>query len=383
MISDKNEVKELMEQPQFETPQSLPIALYPLTRNQQAAIQLYDIGFNVMPIPRVGMEHGGKKPPYGKFSFLFTTRLGRSSLPLLFDRSDIAVICGRLSNNLFILDCDKPQTFSWIGQELEKHNINAWVTESVRGGHYWLLSTEGEVRNATPIAGLDILGNHKYVVAPPSVHPSGLIYQWIKRDGILPPAVFLDKLPFLEGLSLIKARRALLPTVAKSVLIDKNLGNYQSNSEAELAAAMSLAKGGYSDEEIISIFEKYNPSHYASKKDSSSWFQRYILPKAFAYSNSAPNSNKLASWANSRPWPGRTGETDKSVFLALCHRAKLDGREHFRASVREVAELAHIEKMTAQRSLIRLIQDGLITKVGRDRLSNATLYQFPTGLGEP
>lgn len=375
MSSSKTDVNELKEHSRAEAPKSQPVILYPLTRIQQAAIQLYDLGFNVMPIPRVGMEHGGKKPPYGKFSVLFSSRLGRSSLATLFERSNLAVICGRLSKNLFILDCDKQQTFKWIGQELANHKIDPWVTESARGGHYWLLSSEGEVINTAPLVGLDILGNHKYVVAPPSVHPTGVIYEWVKQHGSLPPAISLERLSFLEGVTLVKEKKGHLPPVAHRVLEEGNTEGYLSNSEAELASALSLAKVGYIKDEIISIFEKCNPPHFTSKKNPTGWLQRYLLPKAFEYANSAPNPTKRISWAKSRPWPGRTGETDKRVFLALCYRAQLDGQRKFRASVREVSELANIDKKTANRSLKRLMPD-LISWVGKDSKSGANLYCF-------
>jgi len=78
---------------------------------QQSAMELFDAGFNVMPIPRVGMEYDGEKPPYGPFSMLFATRLDRAGLPILFDRSNLAVIVGRLSHNLFVLDCDEARAF--------------------------------------------------------------------------------------------------------------------------------------------------------------------------------------------------------------------------------------------------------------------------------
>ena len=73
---------------------------------------------------------------------------------------------------------------------------------------------------------------------------------------------------------------------------------------------------------------------------------------------------------------GPTGETDKRVFFALCHRAHLDGRKEFRASIREVAEIAGVTKNTAHRSLKRLIQAGLISLAGRDSGSGANLYKF-------
>jgi hypothetical protein len=215
---------------------------YPLTQIQNSALHFYDQGFNVMPIPRIGMEHGGKKPPYGKFSPLFYTRLGKSNIPFLFERSNIAVICGRLSMNLFVLDCDNPKTYKWVGHKLNQKGLDSWVVESNRGGHYCLLSQDGEVCNSDPEKQVQILGNRKNVVAPPSVHPSGLIYQWKKKVGNRPPEINIENLSFLNGLSLVKSKPGSLPTAAQKVLIEKDIEDYPSNSEAELSAAMSLFK---------------------------------------------------------------------------------------------------------------------------------------------
>ena len=358
-------------------PTLAPAILQPLTQIQLAALELYDAGFNVMPIPRVGLEYGGKKPPYGRFYYLFTTRLYRASLAILFKRANLAVLCGRLSRNLFVLDCDESRLFGRIGWELKKREIPTWAVQSKRGGHYWMLCSEGEVKNKDNLMpGLQVIGNCQYVVAPPSVHPTGLIYSWTDRDGDLPPSITLETLDFIPGLSVLRPKWGKLPAVAHRVLVDKDLGDYTTNSEAELAAAMSLTKAGYTENEIITLFEQHRPPHYASKKNPSSWFERYLLPKAVEFEDANPRSDDLKSWAESRPWPGRTGETDKRVFIALCHRAKLDGRKCFRASIREIAEIANITKNTAVLSIHRLISSGLISFAGIDEKSRACLYSF-------
>jgi hypothetical protein len=301
---------------------------------------------------------------------------------MLFKRANLAVLCGRLSRNLFVLDCDESRLFERIGWELKNRKISPWIVASERGGHYWLLSDGGEVKNKdNALPGLQVIGNHQYVVAPPSVHPTGLIYSWINRDGDIPPLVTLESLDFLPDLTLVSTLRGKLPSVAHRVLIDGELGNYATNSEAELAAAMSLAKAGYSEDEIISLFEQYLPPHFASKRDPTAWFERYMLPKAIAFADAKPMSDDLKDWAESRAWPGRTGETDKRVFLALCHRARLDGRKCFRASIREVAEIANISKNTAVLGIHRLINGGLISYAGTDEKSRASLYSFSTLLG--
>jgi hypothetical protein len=226
------------------------------------------------------------------------------------------------------------------------------------------------------LPGLQVIGNRKYVVAPPSVHPTGLIYSWVNREGEMPSLVTLESLDFIPDLTLVSSKWRKLPPVAHRVLVEGELSSYASNSEAELAAAMSLVKAGYTEDEIVALFEHHQPPHYANKRDPSRWFERHLLPKAFEYADANPMSDDIKDWAEYRAWPGRTGETDKRVFLALCHRANLDGRKCFRASIREVAEIANISKTTALHSIQRLIEDGLISHTGIDEKSRANLYSL-------
>ncbi len=349
----------------------------------QAASELHELGFNVLPIPRVGMQHNNKKPPYGPYSCLFITRLPYDYLPFLFEGANLAVICGKLSRNLFVIDCDTHRTFQWVRQELQSRKIAPWIVSSNRGGHYWLLSTDGEVQNSRPLPDIQIIGQNQYIVAPPSLHPKGeIVYHWVQRPGKLPPVVSLDLLDFLPSLELLPARRTALPQVANKVLVEQDPGDYSSNSEAEFAAAMSLAKAGCSEPEIIAAFEHHQPPHFRSKKDGAEWMKRYLLPRAFEYAQTDPDPDRYEKWARARPWPGRTGTTDKWVFLALCHRLRLERRPAFRATVREIAELAQVNTKTVSKSLKRLQCSGVIKWAGKNpqgsflwsftRMSNAT-----------
>ena len=349
----------------------------PLSPIQQAALSLFDQGFNVMPIPRVGSEHYGKKPPFGRFSSLFSARLLRSSLILLFDGANLAVICGRLSHNLFVLDCDSRYQFNRVRSELAKRRIPAWAVESERGGHYWLLCSQGEVKNCRPAIGLQVVGNRQYIVAPPSVHPTGQIYEWISREGDLPPTVSLEDIDFLPQVKLQSPRLGTLPHIAHRILVEGEISDYPSHSEAELAAARSLAMRGFQEDEIVAIFEEFQPPHFRSKRNPVDWFHRHMLPTALKGTTHAYPLDRLTRWASDRAWPGRTGETDRRVFLALCERSRMDGRAIFRASQREVAELANVERKTVRRALHRLIEEyRYLSPEGSDPVSGAFLYSF-------
>jgi DNA-binding MarR family transcriptional regulator len=72
--------------------------------------------------------------------------------------------------------------------------------------------------------------------------------------------------------------------------------------------------------------------------------------------------------------------TARAVFIALCERAR---REHpaevFRASVREVAELSHLRRDTAQAALACLAAAGYIKPCGHNP-AGAGLFAFEPGL---
>lgn len=349
----------------------------------QSAKMLYDLGFNVFPIPFTINEKGGKKVPYGRFSGLFTSRISRSYITRLFKGSNIAVICGKLSMNLFILDCDSEERFESVGKELKSRGIETWIVNSARGGHYWFLSREGEVKNAKPFEDLDVIGNRQYVAVPPSIHPTGVLYEWKWCESPLPAMITLDMLNFIPGLELVNNPLNNLPEKAHRVLIKNDISGYISNSEAEFAAVMSLAKAGFDDEEILDMFMKYKPPHFAGQRDPVAWAEKYMLDKAIAWTESDQISDEIYDWITSRPWPGRTGETDKWVMLALYYRRKLDKKPIFRASVRELSELVGVEKDTINKSLHRLEAAGYIRRVFKNEYHEAYMYKFTILLRVP
>ena len=329
------------------------------------AQSLYDLGLNVLPV-----IHGCKKP-YGEHGFLTTTRLYRPWLPALFADSNLAVVTGRLSGNLVILDCDSLETFAQIGNALATRDIQPWTRNGVDGGQYWLSCAEGELAN-TKIGELDVLGNGTYTLAPPSLHPDGINYCWLKRISPLPPVVSLAQLDFLQlRMASIQhpsqEQSHILPLVADRVLIQQDISGYASNSEAEYAACMSLLAAGRSDPDILGLFEVFSPPHY--EKVGNRRFGQYVLNSARAYIERADqvtarsgitHSSSYVQWAQCQPWPGRTGATDRAVFLALCERMKMERGMPFRASIREVAELAGVNKETAMKALRRLTELGFV-----------------------
>lgn len=293
---------------------------------------------------------------------------------------------GAAEGNLFVLDCDSPAAFEFVRAGLAERGIRAWIRSNTRGGQFWLRCADGEVENAKPQPDLNVIGTHKYCVAPPSLHPSGAVLSWLEREGDLPPQVSLAVLDFLPlKLASRKGGGNLLNT-AHRVLVQRDITGYASSSEAELGAAMSLIRQGRTDDEVCAEFARHRPPHYASRSKQEEWLRKYCLPKAHEFIAEGQPQNPpcafnlpaalaaVCQWASSAPWTGRTAETDKAVFLAHCRRVQREGVIPYRASMREVAELANVNKETACNATHRLENAGLIRRAGQDEISTAYSY---------
>ena len=118
---------------------------------------------------------------------------------------NIGIIGGAVSGNLVVLDFeDKKVAYKIFGKTIGKETF---VVETSNGLHiYWRLKgTQRIIRIKEPIA-LDIQGERSYVVAPPSIHPSGKQYEPEKFQG-QPVAEWPHGIEFEEELfKLIKAK---------------------------------------------------------------------------------------------------------------------------------------------------------------------------------
>lgn len=356
---------------------------------QDAALELYELGLNIFPVPFA--EKGGW--PWKQFQYI---RLHPNLLiPAFEDRCNLATMAGKTSNNLLILDCESEAVFKQQGELLRRTGIAIWSTRSgstKNGGHYYLRCKEGEVGNIPPgqLNQMELRGSRCYVLTPPSVHPeTGTIYQWETRDGDSIPLASYYELDWLPIKLLSTSKRptteprafAELSTKTRDFIINgapegernKHLfaaacdmagNNYDYYTSSRLLTPIALACGLPAPEIRDTLKSAFSQPRSPSR-------QHQTAPKT-------PQWQLATTWTNSQPWPGRTGQTDRAVLLACCERARLGANEHgvFRASVREVAELARINKKTAATSLNRLASKQLLLTIGQDKTSGAKLWKF-------
>ena len=226
---------------------------------------LYDIGFSV------GVLYPASKTPY-VWRLLVNARIDRAYIPWLYaQRRGICTITGSISRNLTVLDCDTHGEAKYHEREFALRGLRPWVVGTARGKHFWWLSADGEIANVGlktfPNGQAEIRGNRGYIISPPSIHPSGMIYQWRVRERSEPPTFSIDQLDWLP-LNLrttvkTEERQHFTPGFAGSldVLSERNrdfIKNGASVGERNyrlFCAAADMAGNAFSFPETFSVLE--------------------------------------------------------------------------------------------------------------------------------
>lgn len=139
-----------------------------------AARAYADRGWPVFPLMP------GSKRPFPKTEGLKDATTDRSQILewwQFFPRANIAVATGHGAD---ILDIDTADAVPRLQEVLgTDYRHSGPVSTTGKGRHLWFASLEGARNRAAFIGnGVDYRGLGGYVVAPPSIHPSGARYEW-------------------------------------------------------------------------------------------------------------------------------------------------------------------------------------------------------------
>jgi len=139
-------------------------------------VNLYrSLGFNIIPLktkskePRVPWKEFQSKVYDGEFV----------------ETDNIAIICGKISNNLVVIDLDDPSLIDELFHNKERLLNKTLVVQTARGTHIYCRPL-AQMPRTTKLhddkgRGIDIKGEGGYVVAAPSVHPDGTRYEIISK----------------------------------------------------------------------------------------------------------------------------------------------------------------------------------------------------------
>lgn len=102
---------------------------------------------------------------------------------------NVAIVTGAISG-LFVVDCDTSQLVQAHEEQPDYKPTLKSIT--AHGAHFLYQSPGFRVVNRVGY-GLDIRGDGGYIVAPPSIHPSGVRYRWQRAPiQTTPPRAILD-----------------------------------------------------------------------------------------------------------------------------------------------------------------------------------------------
>lgn len=166
----------------------------PTTPREAARVYAHSLGWAVLAIwppkdghctcPNPTCQSPGKHPhPYSGGVHGATTDLDEiESWP---PDINIAVALGQASSGLMVLDIDQPEVTERLQKWGGLENRTA-VSRTARGEHVYFISpSETRGFNLTDEEGLhlgEVRGDGQYVILPPSIHPTGIRYEWLSLD---------------------------------------------------------------------------------------------------------------------------------------------------------------------------------------------------------
>lgn len=160
-------------------PPKPPAPTAPASPGLAAALDYLGRGWSVIPL-----QPGDKRPlvPWEEYQY---RRPAEAVVRSWFRRSPdagVGIVTG-LASGLVVLDVDAAHGGEASLQRLvQAHGELPWTVEARTGGggrHLYFTHPGGVIHNRAGFRpGLDLRGDGGYVVAPPSVHPSGRPYTW-------------------------------------------------------------------------------------------------------------------------------------------------------------------------------------------------------------
>ena len=144
------------------------------SRNMQEALRYHSLGWSVIPLKR-------NKRPYleswKEFQLRLSTEQEIKDWWEKWPDANIGIVTGAVSG-IIVLDVDSEKAAEYIK---EKGMPPTPRCKTGKGTHYYMKHPGGHVPNkVNSEINLDVRGDGGYVVAPPSLHENGKLYEWEK-----------------------------------------------------------------------------------------------------------------------------------------------------------------------------------------------------------
>ena len=328
----------------------------------ESAEQYLQEGFSVIPVALIKLPDGKSRKPA-----LVDWKKYQLSPPTLEEVKDwfsnpgqfepiknghklgVAIITGRVSGNLAVIDFDSENSLlSFIRELREKHPrlyeklVNTWIVETGKGFHYYLKVKNPDLNlfhNRIGIRpGVDIRAEGGFVVAPPSPHPSGKGYQFINKPEKIAELTWEEYATLLKILEGDKETPSNEPSISKEGKL----------SEAEILEIVNLIRPiyrqGYRNYIILFLsgwLRKAGIDYDSAKRliqilaegDEEKDLRLYVLDRTYGLRGSPPSEEELKGKTGLQEIAEKLLGEDKSLELIRRLEEKLGTSSPFRDSI--------------------------------------------------
>lgn len=111
--------------------------------------------------------------------------------------NNLGMVCGPVSGNLAVIDLDGPEVAQHFYEKYAHQVLGAPVVQTGRPGGFHVIVRTDQPVQCQRRNGCDIKATGGYVVAPPSIHPSGAKYTVVDNDLFKIPVVSAEDLGLL------------------------------------------------------------------------------------------------------------------------------------------------------------------------------------------
>jgi len=276
----------------------------------------------------------------------------------------IAIITGRVSGNLAVIDFDSKEVLGEFLGELYESNelyekfITTWIVETGKGFHYYFRVKDPDFKlfhNRIGIReGVDIRAEGGFVVCPPSSHPSGKVYRFLNKPERIVELTweeYLTLLRLLEGNRDFESKfeRSLEHAkMSKDSSLPKKGGEAKKLSEAEILEIVNIIKPiyrqGYRNYVILFLsgwLKKAGVDYSSAKKiieilaedDEERDLRLYVLDRTYGLRGNPPSEEELKGKSGLQEIAERLLGEFQSLELIRRLEEKLGRSSPFRDSI--------------------------------------------------
>ena len=163
--------------------------MYKVSTLLESALELWRSGFSVIPI-----QPGGKRPLVSWIDYQSRRPTEEEICRWWqhYPNANIGIVTGKISG-IVVIDLDPDKDDNENGAKVYEQAPTDFITKTGRGGYHLYYRYPEDVDHIPNrvglLPGVDIRADGGYVVAPPSTHSSGRLYEWTRRGepGKLPP----------------------------------------------------------------------------------------------------------------------------------------------------------------------------------------------------